>query len=462
LEVDPTAATIPAFSALASLSPGEMVAERYRVQAVLGRGATGIVYRVEHVFMRKAFALKVLDGAWSRIPGAFERFQLEAIALGKIADPHVAHATDFGRLPNGACFLVLEYVEGRTLRRELESGRLDPRRALTIARGIVSAAHAAHKAGVIHRDLKPENIMLLQHESDPDYVKVLDFGLARFESSAASRDAPKVVTQQGLIVGTPLYMSPEQVTGAHIDPRTDLYAVGVILFEMLTGNCPFRGEPVAVVSQHVLQEAPHLPRWVLHAAGEPVAEILRRLLAKSPDGRFASAQELGIALDQCLQPTAVPPGSQSTDNRQESPAWRARATQWLLGVRAAVLAHLRARRRRNRLRAAWTWPREIVSRLRSWSWRRPRRAAQSIPNALVKRLRESATQIGTRIRFLNVRLALAVTAALLLIGTVWYSRSSGDAPLSSVPARSVRSVAASSIGSTAGARAHTKPPTGHR
>src|SRR5258708_20925934 len=257
--VDPLGATIPVRSALTALSPGDVVAERYRGEALLGEGTMGVVYRVEHVHMRKTFALKVLGGEWVKTPDALARFEREARAAGSIATPHVAQATDFGLLADGSCFLVLEYVDGRTLRRALKRGALQPGRALRIARGVGSAMAAAHAMGVIHRDLKPENIMLVDRDGNSDYVKVLDFGLAKIESEAVAGPVSKALTRHGALVGTPSYMSPEQAIGEGVDPRADLYAVGVILFEMLTGVCPFRGDLVSGLRPHVVAEAPPLP-----------------------------------------------------------------------------------------------------------------------------------------------------------------------------------------------------------
>ncbi len=319
MSVDPAAATIPAPAASTVLTPGDVVGERYRVQARLGEGSMGVVYRVEHVHMRKTFALKVLDTEWAKTPDAFARFEREAVAGGSIASPHVAQATDFGQLADGSCFLVLEYVGGRTLRTVL--GRaMAPNRALRIARGIVAATETAHAKGVVHRDLKPENIMLVDREGDPDFVKVLDFGLAKLEGRAAEVPSSRVLTRQGAIVGTPRYMAPEQAVGERVDARADLYSIGVILFEMLTGSVPFEGDPQAVLRQLVVREVPPLPRSVQSAVGPRVEQMLERLLAKSPQARFASASELALELDGCLVPASI--GGHRTKTRRAAQATR--------------------------------------------------------------------------------------------------------------------------------------------
>ena len=177
-----------------SLSVGEVVADRYRIQALLGEGGMGMVYRAEHLHLRKPVAIKVLLPELSAVNEVVARFAREAIAAGKIRSPHVAAATDFGRLADGAFFLVMEYVDGRTLRTLLDDGALEPRRALSILRGVASAIDAAHAVGIVHRDLKPENIMLVNRDGDADFVKVLDFGIAKIvpvEGSPRERPQPR-------------------------------------------------------------------------------------------------------------------------------------------------------------------------------------------------------------------------------------------------------------------------------
>jgi serine/threonine-protein kinase len=291
-----------------TLSVGDVVADRYRINAVLGEGGMGIVYRVEHLHLRKLQALKVLLPLWSSVPEVVARFEREAVTAGRIQDPHVAAATDFGRLPNGSFFLVMEYVNGRTLRDALEGGAFDPPRALRILRGIVSALHAAHALGIIHRDMKPENIMLIERDGNADFVKVLDFGIAKVNGfGGASEGGPsKALTQVGAVIGTPDYMSPEQALGQTVDARSDLYSVGIILFEMLTGRCPFVGGAVTVLRKHVLDDVPELPPEITTSVDPRIGAILRRLLAKLPQNRPADTAELMSALEGCLSERARP------------------------------------------------------------------------------------------------------------------------------------------------------------
>jgi serine/threonine protein kinase len=284
----------PAAPALA-IEPGTVLAERYRVESTLGEGGMGIVYLAQHIHMRKRFALKVLLAQWLGTPEVVARFEREAVAAAAIEHPNVAAATDFGRLADGSFFLVLEYLEGRTLRSELAAGALDPARALEIARGITLGVGAAHAKGIVHRDLKPENVMLVARDADPDFVKVLDFGIARLESVAAANG--QMLTNAGAILGTPDYMAPEQVVGGQIDARADFYALGVMLFEMVTGQAPFRGGAVTLLRQHLLNEVPSLPEDVKQRVPASVGALITRLMQKEPAARFATATDLLAAID---------------------------------------------------------------------------------------------------------------------------------------------------------------------
>lgn len=288
----------------AGLSVGEVIAERYRIDAVLGEGGMGVVYRAEHLHLHKPHALKVLLPQFSSSPDIVARFEREAVAAGNIQSPHVAAATDFGRLPDGSFFLVMEFVNGRTLRGALEGAPFDPVRALHITKGIASALLAAHGVGIVHRDIKPENIMLVERGGDPDFVKVLDFGIAKLEGAGPGLAAAPL-TQAGAVIGTLDYMSPEQALGQPVDARSDLYSVGVVLYEMLAGNAPFTGNAMTMLRQRVVGDAPELPPSVAVDVHPRVSNLLRRLLAKVPDDRVASAAELLAGIDDC-RPAASP------------------------------------------------------------------------------------------------------------------------------------------------------------
>jgi eukaryotic-like serine/threonine-protein kinase len=283
---------------------GRIIAERYRVEKLLGEGGMGAVYRAEHIHMRKTVALKVLHAEMTSVEEVVARFEREAVAAGRIAHPNVAAATDFGQLENGSFFLVLEYAEGQDLRHLLTAGPLPPERCIHITRQVAGALGAAHALTIIHRDLKPDNVMLVDRDDDPDFVKVLDFGIAKV-TLGDLKDQP-ALTRMGAVFGTPDYMSPEQALGQPVDHRSDIYALGVLMFEMLTGQTPFEDDDAMVVlAQQITAPPPPLPEHV----PAPLAALVTRMLSKDVEQRPQSAAEVIEVLDS-LDPTshvAVPP-----------------------------------------------------------------------------------------------------------------------------------------------------------
>lgn len=271
---------------------GQVISERYEVEALLGVGGMGSVYRARHIHIRKHVALKTLHAAMLRSPEAVARFEREAVAAARLDHPNVVSATDFGRLSDGRYFLVMEYLEGRDLRQAIDdSAPMTVGNTLGVARQIVSALTAAHDQGIVHRDLKPDNVMLLQRGAEPSLVKVLDFGIAKVTMD----DGTEPLTQMGAVFGTPQYMAPEQCKGAPVDGRTDLYALGIILFEMLTGRLPFSApDALGYVMQHLTAEPAPLPASI----PEPLRQVIQSLLEKDPERRPASAQALGRELEQ--------------------------------------------------------------------------------------------------------------------------------------------------------------------
>jgi serine/threonine-protein kinase len=274
---------------------GRLIAERYRVEKLLGEGGMGAVYRAEHIHMRKIVALKVLHAEMSNVPEVVARFEREAVAAGRIAHPNVAAATDFGRLEDGSFFLVLEYAAGRDLRGLLNAtGALPPDRCVHIARQVAEALGAAHTLSIVHRDLKPDNVMLIERDGDADFVKVLDFGIAKVTLGDLS-DQP-ALTRMGAVFGTPDYMSPEQALGQTVDHRSDLYALGILMFEMLTGHTPFdHDDPTMVLAQQITAPPPPLPEHVPPA----LSALVLSLLAKDVQKRPQSATDVVQALEGC-------------------------------------------------------------------------------------------------------------------------------------------------------------------
>jgi serine/threonine protein kinase len=283
---------------------GTVIADRYRVRRLIGTGGMGSVYHGEHVHMRNAVAIKVLHSELLTVDEIVARFEREAIASARINDPHVVNATDFGRLEDGSFYLVLEYVQGRILSELIDAGPVGQVRALKIAHQIVQALVAAHAAGVIHRDLKPDNVMLVARPDEPDFVKVLDFGIAKVEIGDRPSMGPNVpvLTQLGTVFGTPQYMAPEQAAGAAVDHRADLYTVGIMLYEMLTGTPPFAAEDVSdVLLQQINEPPPPLPAH----CNASLVKLVETQLEKEPDGRSQTAQELLAWIEEVLREFSV-------------------------------------------------------------------------------------------------------------------------------------------------------------
>ncbi|HEX6765552.1 MAG TPA: serine/threonine-protein kinase, partial [Polyangiaceae bacterium] len=281
---------------------GTVLAGRYRVTKALGAGGMGVVYRAEHVHMKKAVAVKILHKHMTAMSEVVARFEREAVAAGRIEHPNVAGATDFGRLDDGSFYLALEYIEGKSLSSLLDAGRgLPVVRALAITRQIADGLAAAHAVGIIHRDLKPENVMLVERDGTSDWVKVLDFGIAKVP---VEETEGQKLTQIGTIFGTPQYMSPEQGQGHAVDARADLYALGVMLYEMLSGKLPFFADDLVVLITRHITEAPPPLSDAIHPE---VRKLVSELLEKNPEDRIQSASELVDRIDRLLRNTAIAP-----------------------------------------------------------------------------------------------------------------------------------------------------------
>ena len=281
---------------------GTVLGERYLVQELVGEGGMGRVYLGQHKMMRKRIAIKVIHPHLLSVAEVVARFEREAIAAGHIEHPNAVAATDFGRTADGALYLIMEYVEGRRLDESIgEKKRFSVPRVVHITKQIVRALRRAHALGIVHRDVKPENVLLIERDGDPDFVKVLDFGIAKMTLSEGD-GAP--LTQVGMVYGTPEYMSPEQATGSQVDARADLYSVGVLMYEMLAGRRPVRGaSPVELLGQHVTATVPPLAEVSPEAHVPEVLEsLIRRLLAKLPEQRPATATEVLEALDGVAAP----------------------------------------------------------------------------------------------------------------------------------------------------------------
>jgi tRNA A-37 threonylcarbamoyl transferase component Bud32 len=277
--------------------PGDIIADRYRVVAPIGRGAMGTVYRAEHVQISKVMAIKLLHRELEQNPENVARFHREAESASRLNHPNTVHVFDFGRTKSGSLYLVMEYVDGDDLAKVLDNdGPMPFGRVAYLCAQVAGSVEDAHAAGIVHRDLKPENIVIAEGR-DGETAKVLDFGLAKlFEGNVEAQ-----VTSSGTIVGTPYYMSPEQIQGQELDGRSDVYAIGAIMYECVVGKPPFEApNPVGVLSKH-LSEEPLRPsaRSPLSVPAE-ADEIILRCLEKDPDRRYQTAEEVRQALIEYL------------------------------------------------------------------------------------------------------------------------------------------------------------------
>lgn len=270
---------------------GQLIDGRYQVDYVLGVGSMGIVYGARHAAVGKLVAIKALRAHLADDAEAIQRFNAEATAATSIGNQHIVETFDFGRLPDGAAYLVMEYLEGRSLAELIEGwSPLALERITKIGVQIAEALNAAHLAGIVHRDLKPDNVFLCEREGDPDFVKILDFGIAKFGVSQAR------LTQAGAVFGTPAYMSPEQALGKATDGRTDVYALGVMLYEMACGRVPFQGEnAIAVLSMHA-NEAPEALSLRKPDVSPELEAIVHKCLQKDFEARYGSMAELAADL----------------------------------------------------------------------------------------------------------------------------------------------------------------------
>ncbi len=294
--------------------PDAVLAQRYRVLGVLGEGGMGVVYEVVHVEIDRAFALKVLHRAYSGYPDALERFRAEARAASRIGHPNIVDVLDFGTTERGEAFFAMELLEGESLGQRIEAtgGPLPLATTLDLLTQLLDALAAAHAAEIIHRDLKPENVFLVPESGGGSMVKVLDFGLAKSPELAPST---RRLTQAGQFLGTPGYMAPEQISGAGVQVRTDLYAIGCIAYEMLTGEMVFPEKEIANLLYRHANEPPLPPSTRRPDARIPLAvdELVLAALAKDPTARPASAAEMATTLRSiasaegvALQPPKVP------------------------------------------------------------------------------------------------------------------------------------------------------------
>jgi serine/threonine protein kinase len=276
-----------------TLGPGTLLAGKFRIERLIGAGAMGAVYAIVHELTHSKRALKLLHPALRNVPDLVRRFLNEASAAGRAGNPHLVETFDAGTLPTGEPYLVMELLEGEPLDAILKREQLlDAALAAEIVAQAAEGIDAAHRAGIIHRDLKPENLFVTTRDGTP-FVKILDFGVSKF--AAATTDQMRL-TRAGMVYGSPAYMSPEQLSAADVDPRTDVFALGVVLFQSLTGVLPFDGPTLEALALRMLNgELPPLEK-LRPDLPPPLIDVVRKALAPLRDNRIPTAKALAQAL----------------------------------------------------------------------------------------------------------------------------------------------------------------------
>lgn len=294
---------------------GVELAGRYQVIRRVGEGGMGLVYEGRHAVIEKQVAIKVLRDDFSKRPEVVERFRQEAKSASRIGNAHIVDIHDFGETPSGASYFVMEFLKGQDLADCFDSGEpLPEERIISIALQCCKALGAAHRKGIVHRDMKPENVFLSNRDGERDFVKIVDFGIAKMSDIETEGAPGRKLTKTGMIFGTPEYMAPEQAKGSELDHRVDIYALGVILYEAVTGRVPFVGDSfMGILTQHMFEEPPPLreinPDCTCSAALE---SVIARAMAKDPDQRFQTMEQLAVALEGASRGVATEAVSMNT------------------------------------------------------------------------------------------------------------------------------------------------------
>jgi eukaryotic-like serine/threonine-protein kinase len=318
---------------------GKVLQGRYRLQSMLAEGGMGVVYKAERVGIGRPVVVKFLHAILNDKPGIVDRFEREARATARLNHPHCVALVDFG-IDDGSPYLVMEYVEGKTLADLLDHGAVRPERAVAIVRQILAGLEHAHERGILHRDLKPANIMIVDTEGyTGDFVKILDFGLAKL---AWPGEDKRDVTVEGIAIGTPGYMSPEQAAGVPSDRRSDIYCTGALLYHLVTGSKAFEGDDVRSILRRHREETPASPRQLQPGVGisKQLEGIIERAMQRDPGKRYQTARDMMAALEGTaeakikvdnnavgVKPPPRPPSSPSggDSTRAEAPSSRGRA-----------------------------------------------------------------------------------------------------------------------------------------
>ena len=315
---------------------GQVLQERYKIIKKLGEGGMGAVYEGEHVLIKRRVAIKCLHAQFASSGDIVARFHREAVAATSIGNEHIIEVTDMGRFPDGAVFMVLEYLNGHDLSKEIEeNGPMTIGRVVHICTQVCEALGAAHEKGIVHRDLKPENVFLIRRGEDADFVKVLDFGISKFKD--AEGGGGHSMTRTGMAMGTPYYMAPEQAHGhKDLDHRVDVYALGIMMFRALTGLLPFDDESYPMLMVKICTQPPPSVRHWRPDAPPELEAIINKLLAKDKNERFPDCASVKAALAPFRSATAAPVVIASAATMVGQPANIITAMQTAAGMPAPV------------------------------------------------------------------------------------------------------------------------------
>jgi len=320
---------------------GETIDQRYAVTRSLGTGAMGQVYEAQHLRLHKAFAIKVIHRELAVDPQFAARFEREALSTSRLKHPNCVEVTDYGQLPSGELYLVMELLVGDPLSR-LTATPWPLDRALDITAQILRGLRHAHAAGVVHRDIKPDNIIVVQHPDGGKTAKIVDFGIAKLISD----NAEHALTSAGLVLGTPTYMAPEQAAGHPIDARIDLYATGVMLWEMVTAKPLFRADnALGLLPLKVHTDAPTLSKFAPEHASSPVETVLATALQRDPAARYQNADAFLKAVEAAGARQPVPSGGHRPRRRLTTQSPRQHRARW----RQRIVEHWNAAGMRRRL-----------------------------------------------------------------------------------------------------------------
>jgi serine/threonine-protein kinase len=311
---------------------GQVVGGRYHIVGLIGEGGMGVVYKAEQRLGStvRRVAVKTLHAELSRDPSITARFHREVGTVAQLEHPNTVRVYDFGSTDDGTLYIAMEFLDGKALNRVIETdGALEPKRVGHLLRQVVGSLDEAHRQGIVHRDLKPENVLLIERAGEKDVVKLVDFGIAARSTESAEREKEQKLTQQGMVLGTPPYMSPEQFTGKPLDARSDVYSLGVMAYEMLTGQLPFQADTAWQWATHHMTSPPR--SFDETSAGGRIPEALRRTvlkaLSKEPNERQSSAGQfytefvasLGSVSSMAAPPKSPPPAGKTEAMPQAAP-----------------------------------------------------------------------------------------------------------------------------------------------